>query len=103
MSLLSRLVPPEALRHDPTSTGICRMISSDEKMGSRYSHVACILSQLSIISCRLLSVFSHSTTLSRNGPMYLGVVLRRMASCGASMRRRNIREQKDRAQIMIFY
>lgn len=47
------------------------MMSSDEKMGSKYNHVACIFSQLSIMSWRSLRVFSHSTILSRNGPMYL--------------------------------
>lgn len=47
------------------------MMSSDEKIGSRYNHVACILSQLSMMSWRSLSVFSQSTILSKNGPMYL--------------------------------
>ena len=42
------------------SSGICCRMSSEEKMGSRYSHCACTLSHSSSVSCSNKSRASHS-------------------------------------------
>lgn len=52
------------------STGICFMMSSELKMGSRYSHDSWHLSHASKISCMLNSLSSHSFISSSNGLMY---------------------------------
>ena len=44
------------------SSGICCKMSSEEKMGSRYSHCACTLSHSSSVSCSSRSRASHSCT-----------------------------------------
>ena len=52
------------------STGICFMMSSELKMGSRYNHDSWHLSHASKISCILNSLSSHSFISSSNGLMY---------------------------------
>mmetsp|Transcript_62799 Transcript_62799/g.198888 ORF Transcript_62799/g.198888 Transcript_62799/m.198888 type:complete len:424 (-) Transcript_62799:2007-3278(-) len=51
------------------SSGICFMMSSEEKMGSRYCHVAWHVSQLSRRSCRVCMLSSHPAACSSNGLM----------------------------------
>ena len=54
-------------RNFSPSSGICLTMSSDEKMGSRYSHVCWHLSQLSSSSCRVLRVALHALASSSKG------------------------------------
>ncbi len=49
------------------SVGICRMMSSLEKMGSRYSHVRCTASHSSTTACTATRVRSHRRASSACG------------------------------------
>ena len=49
------------------SVGSWRVISSELNIGSKYSHAACTLSQLSMMSCNEVKVCSHASTRERKG------------------------------------
>ena len=64
--LLSRHMPSCFLKSLPSS-GIWRIMSSEPKMGSRYCHTPCTLSQMSIRSWMSTSLFDQLRARSSNG------------------------------------
>eukprot|EP00966_Prymnesium_polylepis_P320245 7376620-Prymnesium_polylepis.2 len=72
----SECAPPSILRHVRStfwkrlpSVGSWRMMSSDEKMGSRYIHARWHLIHSSKISLISVSIFSQLSIRSANGPL----------------------------------
>mmetsp|Transcript_2471 Transcript_2471/g.8791 ORF Transcript_2471/g.8791 Transcript_2471/m.8791 type:complete len:390 (-) Transcript_2471:1918-3087(-) len=68
LDIISRQMESTCMNLRPSS-GICFMMSSEPKIGSRYCHVAWHVSQLSSMSCSVCRVSSHTPDLCSKGLM----------------------------------